>query len=180
MNKSEFNSLPEKERVRTLEGTAFYTHIHNPDMQSAKRFNATPQYHTSLGLDDKGVKLAKSFGLTVKEPNEYIPMPFVKIKRNVKDLTNPKASQPDLVDSMQQPVPNGVLIGNGSKARVKFGTYWYDNQGGGVGTAMFKFQVTDLVPYEGASDPDMVIDEDGWIADGSSLEDIPTAVGAFD
>ncbi len=165
MDKATFNALPDDEKVRTLEGTAYYSHLHRPDMKQAKRFSAVPVYHTSLGLDEAGVEKAKSWGLRVIEANDYIPIPHIKIKRKVKDESDPEASRPDIVDAVQNKVPDSVLVGNGSRAAVKFGTYWYDNLGGGVGTAMFKFQVLDLVPYEASApstDADLTVDTDGW------------------
>lgn len=184
MNKSEFTAIPDEDRFRTLEGTAFFAHVQSPDMQSAKRFNSTPEYHLSLGLDDEGVKLAKSYGLTVKDANDYIPMPFVKIKRKVKDTSDPQASKPDIVDSQQRAVPDDILIGNGSKVGVKFATYWYDQFGGGVGAALLKVQVLDLKKYEGGAnthDTDLVMDDGGWTVDSegghedASLFDAATA-----
>ncbi len=174
MDKAEFAALAEEDKFRTLEGTAYFAHVQSPDMASAKRFNSQPTYHVSLGLDPAGVKLAKSYGLTVKEPNDYIPLPFVKIKRKVKDLTNPTASQPDVVDTQQNIVPTHILIGNGSKVAVKFATYWYDQFGGGIGSALLKMQVIDLVPYDastaGGTDPDLTAEGKGWTvgADGET------------
>lgn len=171
MNKTEFLKIPEADRFRTLDGIAYWAHIQSPDMHTTKRFNAPLAYHITLGLDEENAEKARSYGLTVKEPTEYVPYPHVKIKRNVKDTNNPSASKPDVVDSMQRSVPTDILVGNGSKVRVKFATFWYDFGKGGVGAALLKVQVLDLVKYEGGDssvDPDLSTDSSGWTLDSSA------------
>jgi len=151
LTKSEFNSIPEKERAgRVLFGKAFYSFVHSPDMQSAERFNADPNYRTTLVLEDEAeVKKAKDWGLHVQEPTEddVFTGPYVVIKRKVKAPKTADDVKIQVVDSRQNDIPSNILIGNGSEVFVKFGTYWYDNNGGGVNASLYRMQVRKLVPY---------------------------------
>jgi len=170
MNKADFNNQPEKDRMgRVLEGTAFYACVHSPNYSQAKKFNALPAFMVSLGLDDAGVARAEEFGLKINPPDEYISMPYVKIQRKVKEGKTVDEVRPTVVDSVQAKIPTSMMLGNGSKVLCKFGTYWYDNGGGGVGTVLFKVQVTDLIEFiPNTEDKALVMDEGGFTVEGAS------------
>lgn len=174
MKKQEFNALPENERRnRVLTGIAYFASIHEPNMSAVVKFKGLPKYKVSLGLDPEGVKLAQSFGLTVKDPTAKIPMPWIEIKRDVRAGKSIEEVAPDVMDAMQRPIPPAIKVGNGSKILCKFGTYWYDTMGGGVGTSLYKVQVLSLVPYTGG-DKTLAMDEQGFNIDdflASSKED---------
>ena len=164
MTKQEFERIPEKDRMnRVLTGTSYYAFVHNPDMKSAKKFNADPKFSIKLGLDDAGVAKAESYGLKVKPANEQIPMPWVEIKRTLKAGKELDKVRPEVVDSMQRAIPATILVGNQSTVSVKFGTGWYDTQGGGVTTYMWKVQVKKLVPYENNTDRSLDMDSEGFV-----------------
>jgi hypothetical protein len=174
MNKSDYENLSKEEKVLTLVGYAYYPHIQTPDMQTAQRFNTDPFYRLQLGLEGAELQKAKDFGLKIKPATEFIPYEHLEIKRRVKDLSAPEASKPELVDSLQNEIPSNILIGNGSQVVCRFGTYWYDQGGGGVGTTLFKTQVRSLVPYEASgSDAADAVDSSGW-AVGNSASAAPT------
>jgi hypothetical protein len=180
MNKQQYDALSKEEKVLTLEGTAYYSHLQTPDMQTAKRFNAEPFYRMQLGLEGAELQRAIDFGLKVKPADAYIPQDHIELKRKVKDLSNAEASKPDLVDSLQNEIPSNILIGNGSSVVCRFGTYWYENQGGGIGTTLFKTQVRDLVPYtSGSSDKADAAVDGGWTV-GSGAPSGASAGGADD
>jgi len=171
MNKLEFNNIPEKDRMnRVLEGTAFYASVHKPNLSAAKKFGSAPAFMLNLGLDDNGVKQAKLFGLKIHPADAIINMPYVKIQRKIKDGKTEEDTRPDVVDTEQKPLPKTMLIGNGSKVAVKFGTYWYDTQGGGVGTVLFKVLVRALVPFTPSTkDKDLLAYAGGFtVADENS------------
>jgi hypothetical protein len=169
MNKQQYDALSKEEKVLTLEGVAYYSHLQTPDTQTAQRFNADPFYRMQLGLEGSELQKAKDFGLKIKPATEWVPFEHIELKRRVKDPSNPEASKPDLVDSLQNEIPSNILIGNGSKVVCRFGTYWYENQGGGVGTTLFKTQVRDLVPYTSASsDKADAVDNGGWTVGGTT------------
>lgn len=177
MNKTDFNNQPEKDRMnRVLEGTAFYACVHAPNYKQAKMFNSQPAFMVSLGLDDEGVKKANEYGLKVHQPDEFISMPYVKIQRKVREGKTVDEVKPTVVDSVQKKIPANILVGNGSKILCKFGTYWYENGGGGVGTALFKVQVRELVAFNPhTEDKQLIMDEGGFTVDNT---DVPFEVDA--
>jgi len=172
ITKSAFLALTEKDRMnRVLEGTAFYASVHNPNMSAAKKFGADPAFMISLGLEGDQIKLAESFGLKIMPADEFINMPYVKLKRTIREGKTPDEVKPLVVDAVQNKVPPHILIGNGSKVLCKFGTYWYDTNGGGVGTSLFKVQVRELVPYAApTTDRDLKMDAGGFKVPANSEE----------
>lgn len=174
MDKKTFELIPEKERInRTLEGKAYFASVHSPNMSSVKKFKGEPFYIVNLGLTDEEAVKAASYGLKVNPPEANIPMQYVKIKRKVA-LSRGKTAEevkPEVVDSMQNPVPPTILIGNESLVRCKFATYWYDTQGGGVGTALYKVQIRKLNRFV-PSDRDLVMDDDGFSIDEIATETV--------
>jgi hypothetical protein len=175
MNEAKFNAIPENERMnRVLEGVAYYPNVHSPNMGAVKRFNGLPFFQVVLGLDKESeLEKAKEWGLKILEPTEEIPYKHVKIKRKVKPEKTADDVKPEVVDSMQNPVPETVLIGNGSRVMVKFITYWYENHGGGVGNVLMKVQIRDLVPYQ--PDGDFANDAEGFTISSSSTPTASTA-----
>lgn len=168
MNKEQFYAMDEKQRLgRTLEGISYYASIHSPNMTSVKKFKGTPYFIVNLGLDKENQEKAKSYGLEVFEPEGEIKQPYVKIKRKVNPPKTSDDVKPEVVDTAQNPIPSTILVGNGSKVRVKFATYWYDTNGGGVGTALYKVQVVDLIEFK-PSDRDFVSDGSGFKVSNST------------
>ena len=167
----EYKSIPEQERMNViLEGKVYYSCIHKPDLSGQKKFGSRPLYKTSMVLDDANKEKAKRFGIKIHEENESIPGEHVIIKRkytekNEKDGKTVEDVKPQVVDTAQNPIPEEILVGNGSTATVKFGTYWYDSAPKhGVGTVLFKMQVTELEVYnpDTSVDKDLRNDEDGF------------------
>lgn len=171
MKKADFEKISESERMnRVLTGTSYYASVHSPNFSAAKKFGADPAFMVTLGLDDEGVKQAKNYGLKVRPADDFIPMPHVKIQRKIKDGKTPDSVKPQVVDSMQQKVPASIMIGNTSKVTVKFGTYWYETGGGGVGTTLFKVQIRELVKYENTKDRNLAMDEGGFKIEANAVE----------
>lgn len=178
MNQQQFNSIPKNERIRYLSGTIFYASVHVVNRTPEKLFNALPEYVVTMVLDKENQAKAESYGLKVKQPKEdekAITGPYVVLKRKVKnedtDPTAVEKARPRVIDSEQNLIPQHCLIGNGSEGTVKFGTYWYENFGGGVGSTLFTLQVNELVPYEGGAggiDPNLSSGGRGFKA--SSIE----------
>ena len=162
MNKAQFDSLPEKDRMnRTLEGTAYWAFVSKPKVSEKYK---TTTYTLNLGLDAENQRLAEMYGLKVMPADKNTPMPYVVINRKVRAGRTAEEVRPSVVDSMQNEVPRDVLIGNESKVRVKFGTYWFENNGGGVGTTLFKVQILKLIEFVSGKDRSLVMDESGYRA----------------
>jgi len=167
LTKSQFDSFKDSDRMnRTLEGEAYWAFIQKPKVSEKYKTSA---FSICLGLDETNVAKAESYGLKVKPADKNVPMPYVEIKRKIKQGVSASDVKPAVVDSMQRPVPDGTLIGNKSKVIVKFGTYWHDAQGGGVGNTLFKVQIRDLVEFK-PTDKGLIIDENGYQAAGSSSD----------
>lgn len=161
MNEAQFKQLSKKEQLNsTLEGTAFWAFVSKPKVSEKYK---TTNYTLNLGLDAENQRRAEQLGLKIKPADKGVPMPYVEIKRKVKDGIAPETVKPELVDSAQKPLKEGTLIGNHSKVRVKFGRYWYETSGGGVGTVLFKVQVLELVAFDGSKDRDLVSDGSGYV-----------------
>ena len=179
MQKDEFNAIDEKLRLgRTLEGIAYYACVHSPNMTSVKKFKGEPYYIVNLGLDKESeLEKAKSWGLEIHEPQGEIKEPYVKIKRKIKAPKTADNVKVEVVDTAQNAIPPSILIGNGSRVRCKFTTYWFDNNGGGVGTGLYKVQVVDLIRFV-PKDRDFVSDGSGFTLSsedtGADLEDAPS------
>lgn len=169
-----FNKFSEKDRMnRTLEGVAYWCHVQKPKHSEKYKNDA---YEVSLVLDAANVKRAESFGLQVypaeqptatRTQEKCIPGPFVKISRKVRPGKTFEETKPDVVDSMQEKVPNDVLIGNGSNIIVKFGTYYF---GDWARTTLFKVQILKLVPFA-AKDGGFKRDDTGYRASATGTSD---------
>lgn len=160
MNEKEFNNLPEKERKnRVLEGYSYWASVHKPNMSAVKKFNGDPTYVVNLALDEENKALAESFGLKIFPADDFIPMPFVKLQRKIRAPRTVDDVKIQVVDSMQKPIPENILIGNGSLVRCKFGTRWTI---AGVYADLYKVQVRQLVEFEQTEDKAFVMDEEGF------------------
>lgn len=162
MNKEQFNNLPKKEQLNsTLDGVAYWAFISKPKVSEKYK---TTKFTINLGLDEANQRKAIAYGLKVMPADKSVPTPYVVINRKIKEGIDPQTKKPELVDSAQKAVKEGTLIGNGSNVRVKFGRYWYDTSGGGIGTTLFKVQILSLVPFDGSKDRDLVSDGSGYVA----------------
>jgi hypothetical protein len=148
---------------QVLEGLAQYAFLHTPDKGNPK-MRIPPAYKISLMLVDKEQqKKAKSLGLNVKPATEKIPHDYVDIKSRVKD----DRPAPKVMDAKRNPIPSSILIGNGSRVRVRFLPFEYGE--GEITAVLQETQVLDLVRYEGAggkSEDLLPVEESGFSVDG--------------
>lgn len=150
MNEAEFNNMPEKDRMnRVLEGQAFYACLHQPNTAAQKLFGEAPCYKVVLVLDTpQEVEKAESYGLKVNPADAKCSHPYVTLRTKIKEGKKPEDVKPEIIDSMQDVVPSSILIGNGSRIKVKFLTYWHKMSNKfGAGNYMTKVQVLSLVKY---------------------------------
>ena len=168
MTEEQFNKIPEKERYSTLKGLLYYAKVHTPqipDPNNPKTKLIKPSYGTVLAFDTKErQKDAESLGFDLMEATMEIPHPHIRLQRRLNDLSEADDKKPDVVDSMQNPIPPSVLIGNGSEGIVKFARYYYDGSAkgtAGVKGTLLKIQVTNLVRYE--PEGDFVKDPTGFV-----------------
>lgn len=165
MKQEVFNAIPESERWnRVLEGRFFYACVHRPNTSGVKKFNAPPEFSVNLVLDKANQAKAESFGLKVRPADDRIPGPHVKIVKKIRGTKTADQVKPEVVDSMQQPIPASILIGNDSEGLVKFGTTWHPNGGGGISTHLSKVQVLKLVEFKpDPTDRYLVKDDSGFV-----------------
>lgn len=129
-------------KFEVLEGLATYCFIHQPDKGNPK-FRIPPAYKVDLQLPDEGqLKKAKSLNLPIKSPDgNKFKDAYVSIKSKVQEGRLP----PKLVDSQGNVIPKNILVGNGSKVRVRFLPFTYGE--GEVTPILQEIQVITLVPY---------------------------------
>lgn len=135
-----------------LEGKLYYTYTREdkPDSYKGKEF-----WKATLVPDEASTKKAKELGMVFKPASGQIMEPNLVFKRNVLTKDGRRAEAPIVVDAKKNPWPEKVVIGNGSRGKVKFsliplkeGPYCY----------LEKIQILDLVPYGNDEDFD---EEDG-------------------
>ena len=170
ITEAQFKKFPEKDvSNRVLEGTAYFAWLSKP--KHSDKFK-NDEYIITLGLSDAERKKAEGWGLEVKEPTvhatkpEYsIPEPYVEIRRKIRPGKTFEECKPDVVDAVQQPIPDAVVstIGNGSKVLCKFATYF---NGEHARTTLFKVQVMRLVPFVGGGSG-LKMDDTGYKANGT-------------
>jgi len=131
-------------KFEVLEGSAMYTFIHRPDKGNPKH-RILPAYKIDLVLDTpEQLKKAQSFGLNIKKPkgpDDKFKGPYVQIKSKVADGREP----PRVIDSQRNVIPPSILVGNGSKVRVRFLPWAYGE--GEVTPILQEIQVLELVRY---------------------------------
>lgn len=142
VTKTKNNTEPVKFEI--LEGEAMYAFLHQPDKGNAKH-RIGPAYKVDLVLNKEQLAKAKSLGLKIREPkgpDDKFKGPYVQIKSKVQEGRKP----PRVVDSQRNPIPPSILVGNGSKVRVRFLPYFFGEDG--VTPILQELQVLTLVPYE--------------------------------
>jgi hypothetical protein len=155
-------------QYEVIEGVAMYAFLHQPDKGNPKR-KIGPAYKIEVMLDDKTqLKFAESLGLKIKEPTEKFEFPYISVKSKVKEGRN----GPRVMDSKRNIIPADILIGNGSRVKVRFLPFEYGE--GEVTAILQEVMVTKLVRYEGGNNSGFLEpEEDGFSVDeaGSSDDD---------
>ena len=160
---AQFNKFKEDDRKsRVLEGTAYWSWIQKPK-HSEKYKN--DEYTINLVLDAAGIAKAQSFGLVVKDADKHNPGSYVTISRKVRPGKTIEETKPQVVDAMQKPVADTIMIGNGSTVLCKFATYYFGDK---VRTALLKVQIRNLIRFENKSEQGLVMDSSGFQADAAA------------
>ena len=173
LDAKQIDAMETKDRFQTLEGVSYYACVHRPNYSSAKLYGSTPTFEVKLGLDiETEIQKARDLGLLIKDPTDSIPHPHVEIKRKVKNEEDPEASKPSVVDSIQNEVPEEILIGNGSRLLCKFFIYPHPKMKEfGTGKSLTKVQILSLVPYEARNgDEQLRKDPEGFTIDANTAQ----------
>lgn len=90
-----------------------------------------------------------------------------RFKRNETTKKGNVLPPPAVYDSHKNPWPSGTLIGNGSKVKVAFSVWGWEDKFGkkGVSLSFDALQVLDLVPYQQRDPGDAFGVENGYVAE---------------
>lgn len=128
--------------MTTAVGTAFWAFLSKPNEMSGK-------FQMDLGLlDAAAIKSFKDAKISVKKDDKY-PPGDEKYRGNYVTLKAGDEFPPAVVDAKKQPLPTGVLVGNGSKVKVVFNAFeWTFKNKSGISAGLQAVQVLDLIPFE--------------------------------
>lgn len=90
-----------------------------------------------------------------------------RFKKNETTKKGATLSAPAVYDSHKNPWPEGVLIGNGSKVKVAFRAWGWEDKFGkkGVSLSFEGLQILDLVPYERKGPSEAFGIENGYVVE---------------
>jgi len=88
-----------------------------------------------------------------------------RFKKNETTKKGSVLQAPAVYDSHKNPWPQGLLIGNGSKAKVAFSCWGWEDKFGrkGVSLSLEAVQILDLVPYQQRDPADAFEKENGYV-----------------
>ena len=115
----------------------------------------TEQYELQIATDSKDV--AQEWTANFLNVKEKDGMFSVGLKRKARKANGEDNGKPKVVTADLQPLPEGIMIGNGSIGNVKVYQYAYDVAGRkGTGCSLTAVQITNLIEYAGGSSDDFV------------------------
>jgi len=90
-----------------------------------------------------------------------------RMRKNETTRKGQKLAAPAVYDSRKNPWPAGVLIGNGSKVKVAFSCWGWEDKFGkkGISLSLEAVQVLDLVEYQHRDPADAFGEENGYVVD---------------
>lgn len=158
---------PKLEKLVTPIGEAYWAHLHTPKKPFEDK--GEPKYQLEVVFDPNdpqwGPWVDKIRKQLVALPVKTDPRTGEKmakqspIKRELNEQDQPtgrlvatfKTSarfKPGVFDRYGQPIPETVLIGNGSKVKVNYSPNTYEGFGGGINFYLNAVQVMELVEYK--------------------------------
>ena len=102
---------------------------------------------------------------------------YITMRSNAVSKAGDNLDPPKVVDAKKQPLPRGVLVGNGSLVKVVYDPFeWTYKNKAGVSAGLRIVQVIELVKFEGGSGLDDLEEEEGFTGpdDGTSELDEAT------
>lgn len=164
-----------KERLITPTGEAFWAHVHKPKaafVDEHGNVKGDPKYQIDVVYDPKDPAWA-AFEAGIDAQIKALPVQTDKKKGKPLDKQSPIKLQldendqptgkhvitcktgeqfkPGVFDKFGKPIPETVLIGNGSKVRVNYTPSTYEGFGGGINFYFNAVQVIELVEYKPTS-----------------------------
>lgn len=126
-----------------LSGTAMWPKLKTPDT----KFDTEGIFSLDLILDDASIAKFKASGIRVDLRTDAEGKKFVKIKRNNKKLIKGEVKTlgpPKVLDKEGQPLPENIIVGNGSKVTCKVAVF---DTMKGKGHTLEAVRVDDLIQY---------------------------------
>jgi len=145
-----------KQRFTTPIGEAKWAHVHKPKAPFAGAEDKGMKYMIDIVFDPKDPAWAK-WGADLRAMSQGLKLP---IKKEVDENDVPTGRlfvtfktgekyPPGVFDKYGKTIPDSVMIGNGSKARVAYTVNAYDGFGGGINLYLSAVQIVELVEYKG-------------------------------
>ncbi len=98
---------------------------------------------------------------------------YITMRSNAVSKAGDNLDPPKVVDAKKQPLPRGVLVGNGSVVNVVYDPFeWTFKQKTGVSAGLRIVQVLELVKFEGGSGLDDLEEEEGFTAPDDGLGEL--------
>ena len=143
MNKNTNANIEEGNPIY-LTGTSYYFFATHPDTA----FNPEGRYKINLVCDEESLQIARDNGITVNPPKpDKIPGEWI---------TASSKFAPTLIDANRDKIEGKLLVGNGSKVRIRAVPIKFAK---GVGLRLKMAQILDLVPYEPKDRPGFTKDQ---------------------
>lgn len=144
-----------KQQITTPIGEAMWAHVYKPRaFQSGGKDQGAPKYSIEVYFDPNDPKW-KEWCVQVRNVGKgTIPIKWEENEQEQRtgrlyaSFKTGEKFKPSLFDRYGKPLPDGVMIGNGSKVRVNYSPNAYDGFGGGVNLYLNAVQVLDLVEYK--------------------------------
>ena len=98
---------------------------------------------------------------------------YLTMRSNAVSKAGENLDPPKVVDAKKQPLPRGVLVGNGSVVNVVYDPFeWTYKKKAGVSAGLRIVQVLELVKFEGGSGLDDLEEEEGFTAPDDGLGEL--------
>jgi len=139
-NTKTYEVLKNSEGFYDVYGLAYFARVQTPaDEFKLDNGDTIPErYIMQLALDKRGVEAAEDLCLNIKEPKDEIPYPHISLVRRTKG--DKEKAKPSV---KYEGAEYSGLVGNGSKAKVRIGTY--DTKYGFNGATLLDVEILNLV-----------------------------------
>lgn len=151
----------------TVTGRVFWAHVRKPNDLSGK-------YQLDLSIDDATAKKIKDAGITPKKEEKNLGTEndrgtYVTLTRSA---TNKEGMPmpPPVLDGKKNPVPDNIMIGNGSVVNVVTHVYdWTFKNKKGKSLGLDAIQIKSLVEYNNPV-MDLLPEDDGYVVNSVNLD----------
>lgn len=139
-NTKKYDEVKNSSGFFDLYGLAYFARIQTPAPEHTfENGDTVPErFVMQLALDKRGVAAAEDLCLNIKDKRDDVPYPHVSLVRRTKGDSS--KTKPEVTMDGQ---PFEGLVGNGSKVKVRIGTY--DTKHGFNGSTLLGVEILNLV-----------------------------------